>query len=132
MMKKRIPLMCALTLAVSLSSCAPTVTGPNGQAYVADVKVGGQSALVQRVALADLNDQTPASSYVELSQCSGGVISVRDVRQLGVETTTQACKDAVKKTVGGFGTAMVGLIVVFSAVFIYGVKSIANSVSNSH
>lgn len=95
-MKSRVSVMCSLALVASLASCAPTIQGPNGESYQPDVKVGGYMLTVQRVPQAELTEQTPETSYVELTGCSAGVISVRDVRRLGIEQATQVCNQTKK------------------------------------
>lgn len=118
-MKSHVSVMCSLALVASLASCAPTIQGPHGESYQPDVKVGGYMLTVQRVPQAELTEQTPETSYVELTGCSAGVVSVRDVRRLGIEQATQVCNQAVKKTLGTLGGVALAAALVFSAVMIY-------------
>lgn len=102
-MKSKVYPMIALTLVASLASCAPTIQGPNGESYKPDVKAGGSMLTVQRVPQAELTEQTPETSYVELTGCSGGVVSVRDVRRMGIEQATQVCNQTIKQGLVGIG-----------------------------
>lgn len=92
-MKSRVSVMCSLALVASMASCAPSLGGFNR----ADVKVGHDMALVQRVYFSELKPQTPESSYVILPTCSGGVVAVRDVRRLGPERAAAICNEQVAK-----------------------------------
>ena len=115
----------ALTLIFSLASCAPSITGPGGQAL--RVVRGEAFASARTVPLAELNAQTPANSYVTFPDCSGAAVLVADVRQFGPEMTDTGCKQAASSAglnagsviLIGAGGAALGIVVFLALVRLY-------------
>lgn len=96
-MKSRVSLMCSLVLAASLASCAPRVQGPDGKFYTPDIRAVGTVEPSKIILPSELTDQTSESSYVALPGCQDGVVSVRDVRLLGVVEASETCSQTVKQ-----------------------------------
>jgi hypothetical protein len=96
MTKSLLPL--ALSAAVLLSSCMPTIQTAQGPAQVGFV-TGTPYALVQKTPLAQITDQTPSGSYVTFPDCQGSAIRLSDVRQYGPEVAARACRESIQRGV---------------------------------
>lgn len=121
-MKKRVGLLCSLVCVASLSSCAPTVTGPGGERYQPQVRPGSSAYFHETVKLADLTAQTPDDASVFLPGCSLAAVSAKDVRALGVERATAICSDTVSRQVRGFGGVMLVMGVIAAIMLVPFIK----------
>lgn len=89
---KRGNAVCALALAISLASCAPTLRAPSGEPL--HVVAGQAYAQANRVPLEELSAATPDAGYVTFRTCQGAAVLAADVRQYGPEMTLSACQQA--------------------------------------
>ncbi|GMA14049.1 hypothetical protein E5F05_18600 [Deinococcus metallilatus] len=116
-MKRKVLPLSALLLLASLSSCAPTLQGPAG-AYRPRTQIGVGMLAVQRVPVSALNEATPNTAYVEFPDCFNVVVSVEDVRKLGVEPAREACQETSRNVMRGTGT-LLGALAVGGAILGY-------------
>ena len=79
-----------LLLAASLSACAPAQT--SGSASHPTVVTGAAYDTAHKIPVAQLDEQTPATSYVTFAECPAAAVSVSEVRQYGLDAAMQTCR----------------------------------------
>lgn len=129
-MKNRVNFMCALALTASLASCAPTMQTPAGESYTPKTQFGVGMLAVQRVNIAAHYEQTPDSAYVEFPDCFNAVISVEDVRNLGVDKARDACRETALRTNRRAGVLLGVLVALGTIVGFFFVKFIVTVFGN--